>query len=155
MSPTVKSGVSIRPAAVTDIQSVAEIERASFGDPWSEAAFRALYGMRGAIFLVAGRSETYSIAGYVIARVVADQSEILNLAVAPLERRRGLGGELLDAGLAAVRTAGAQEVFLEVRESNSGAFALYTSRGFAALSRRRKYYRNPVEDALLLRRTIE
>jgi ribosomal-protein-alanine N-acetyltransferase len=111
--------------------------------------------MRDAIFLVAARGAVQVVAGYVIAHVAADEADVLNLAVSPAERGRGLGGELLDAGLAAVIDRGAREIFLEVRESNMAALALYGSRGFAAVSRRNRYYRNPVEDALLLRRAIE
>lgn len=146
---------SIRPGSAGDISAVAEIERASFGDPWSEDAFHELLHMRDAIFLVATRGARQVAAGYVIARIAADEADVLNLAVSPAERGRGLGGELLDAGLAAVIDRGAREIFLEVRESNVAALALYGSRGFAAVSRRNRYYRNPVEDALLLRRAIE
>ena len=111
--------------------------------------------MRDAIFLVATPRGTRAVAGYVIARVVAGEADVLNLAVSPNERGRGLGGELLDAGLAAVMKREVREVFLEVRESNVAALALYASRGFTTVSRRSRYYRNPVEDALLLRRAIE
>ena len=150
-----KLSATIRPASQADVAVVAVIERASFGDPWSEEAFRELLEMRDAIFLVATRRSPETVAGYVIARVVADEADVLNLAVSPAERGRGLGGELLDAGLAAVIDRGAREVFLEVRESNAAALALYGSREFMTVSRRSKYYRNPVEDALLLRRAIE
>ena len=111
--------------------------------------------MRDAIFLVATRQNPETVAGYVIARVVAGEADVLNLAVSPPDRGHGLGGELLDAGLAAVVGRGVREVFLEVRESNVAALALYESRGFKTVSRRKGYYRNPVEDALLLRRAIE
>lgn len=150
-------GVSagIRPGSAGDIPAAVEIERASFTDPWSEDAFHELLQMGDAIFLVATRGIVQVLAGYVIARVVADEADILNLAVIPAGRGRGLGGELLDAGLAAVIRRGAREIFLEVRESNVAALALYGSRGFAAVSRRSRYYKNPVEDALLLHRAIE
>lgn len=152
---TVNADVSLRPASADDIRAIAVIERASFGDPWSESAFGELLRSRSAIFLVATRREEKAIAGYVIAFVIDDEAEILNLAVTPAERGQGLGGELLDAGLDAATKRGAREAFLEVRESNASALALYLSRGFSALSRRGKYYRNPVEDALVLRRVLE
>ncbi|HEY3257624.1 MAG TPA: ribosomal protein S18-alanine N-acetyltransferase, partial [Gemmatimonadaceae bacterium] len=138
-----------------DIAGVAAIERDSFGDPWSERSFQELLGTRSAIFLVATRADAKMILGYIVAMVVAEQAEILNLAVAPSVRRQGLGGELLDAGIAAVSALGAREAFLEVRESNKSALGLYGSRGFAALARRSRYYRNPVEDALVLRLAVE
>lgn len=155
MTPAATVDASFRSATQSDVPAVVEIERASFGDPWSDATFRDLLQLRHAIFLVATEGALQSISGYVIAAVVAGEGEVLNLAVAPQSRKRGLGGKLLDAGLETVRERGAREVFLEVRESNVAALALYSSRGFAALTRRTKYYRNPVEDALVLRRAIE
>jgi ribosomal-protein-alanine acetyltransferase len=155
LSSIINSRATIRRGTADDIAGVARIERDSFGDPWSEQSFRELLGTRAAIFLVATGADTKMIFGYIVAVVVAGEAEILNLAVAPAVRRQGWGGELLDAGIAAVSAGGAHEVFLEVRESNKSALGLYGSRGFAALARRGKYYRNPVEDALVLRRAVE
>ena len=155
MTPATTATASFRAATPADVPTIAEIERTSFGDPWSVETFRDLLRLSQAIFLVATEGPPESVCGYVIAAVVADEAEVLNLAVAPRARRRGLGGKLLDAGLGIIRERGGREVFLEVRESNAPAIALYSSRGFAALSRRARYYRNPVEDALVLRRAIE
>lgn len=146
---------SFRAATQADVPAIVEIERTSFGDPWSEETFRDLLRSRQAIFLVVTEGLPESVCGYVIAAVITDEAEVLNLAVAGQSRRRGLGGRLLDAVLGMIREQGAREVFLEVRESNAAAIALYTSRGFAALSRRARYYREPVEDALVLRHAIE
>ena len=146
---------SFRSAGLNDVPTVVEIERAAFSDPWSDTTFRDLLTLRHAIFLVAVEDVRQMVCGYVIAAVVAGEAEILNLAVASDTRGRGLGGRLLDAALGIVHERGAQDVFLEVRESNVSALALYSSRGFSALTRRVKYYRNPVEDALVLRRAIE
>lgn len=151
----VPTNVAIRLASAREIAAIARIERASFGDPWTEDSFRELLGLAAAIFLVATKGSENAVAGYVVAAVASDQAEILNLAVNPSERRGGLGGQLLDAAFTALIARGAREVFLEVRESNVAALALYRSRSFTALSRRRNYYRNPVEDALVLRRAIE
>jgi [ribosomal protein S18]-alanine N-acetyltransferase len=155
VTPATTVDASFRSATQGDVPAVVAIECISFGDPWSEATFRDLLRLRHAIFLVATEGRGGSVCGYVIAAVVAGEAEVLNLAVAPQWRGRGLGGRLLDAGLGIVGERGAREVFLEVRESNSAALALYTSRGFATLTRRAKYYRNPVEDALVLRRAVE
>lgn len=154
-SSTISVDASFRSATPDDIPAVVEIERASFGDPWSEGTFRDLLTLSHAIFLVATEGARPVVCGYVIAAVVAGEAEVLNLAVARDARGRGLGGRLLDAGLGGVRERGAREVFLEVRESNAAALALYSSRGFSALTRRARYYRNPVEDALVLQRAIE
>ena len=155
MSQITNRTAAIRTATIDDLSQVAAIELDSFGDPWPKQSFEELLRSRAAIFLIATVAETKAIAGYVIALTVADLGEILNLAVARSERRQGLGGELLDAGMSAVEARGAREIFLEVRESNKAALGLYGSRGFAALSRRSRYYRNPVEDALVLRRAVE
>lgn len=155
MSSIINSRATVRPGAADDIVCIAAIERDSFGDPWSVQSFQELLGTRAVIFLVATGADTKTICGYIVAVVVAEEAEILNLAVAPAVRRQGLGGELLDAGIAAVSARGAREVFLDVRESNKSALGLYRSRGFGALARRSRYYRNPVEDALVLRRAVE
>lgn len=142
--------VRIRHARREDILSVGLIERGSFTDPWGSREFSAAIESPHTIFLVA-EDESHAVAGYVIAVAVADESEILNLAVKRELREVGIGGHLLDAALAEATSAGALQVFLEVRESNAGARKLYGSRGFGEISRRRGYYRNPVEDALVLR----
>ena len=92
---------------------------------------------------------------YFLAREILGTAEVLNLAVVPEYRGRGLGGGLLDAGLAAVRARGGSEVFLEVRASNTLAQALYAARGFRTENRRRGYYRRPDEDALVLRLLLD
>lgn len=92
-----------------------------------------------------------SIVGYLIAREVAGSGEVLNLAVDPPFRRRGVARALLDAGLDTLRRRGAGEVFLEVRASNAAGQSLYGGCGFAEVARRTDYYRSPLEDALVLR----
>ncbi len=82
--------------------------------------------------------------------VAADEGDLSNLAVVPEMRRRGLGGRLLDAAIAGAQTAGVRVLYLEVRESNATALRLYASRRFAMVGRRQRYYRQPVEDALIL-----
>ena len=91
------------------------------------------------------------IVGYIIGRSVIDQGEILNLGVTLPARRRGIGAALVRQLLAAFSLAGAREAFLEVRESNLAAQRLYQSFGFREVGRRRRYYRRPVEDAVILR----
>ena len=139
----------MRPAAVADAAALVAIERRCFGDPWSEAAFREALSSEWSFGLVAEGAR--GLAGYLIGREAAGSGEILNLAVAPEFRRKGIGGALLEEGLAAFRRRGAIEVFLEVRESNRTALALYLARGFRAVGQRAAYYRNPREDALVLR----
>jgi ribosomal-protein-alanine N-acetyltransferase len=92
--------------------------------------------------------------GYVVGRSVLDQGEILNLGVSLQARRRGIGAALVRRLLTTFSAAGVREAFLEVRESNLAAQRLYQSFGFRDVGRRRRYYRRPVEDAVLLRAAI-
>ncbi|HET6577066.1 MAG TPA: ribosomal protein S18-alanine N-acetyltransferase [Gemmatimonadales bacterium] len=143
----------IRSAVPADAAGLVAIERRAFSDPWSEASFREALTSPWSFGIVA---ETRRVpAGYLIGREVAGTGEVLNLAVAPEFRRRGIGGALLDAGLAALRRRKVDEVFLEVRESNISAQALYVGHGFRPVGQRAAYYRNPREDALVLRLELE
>jgi ribosomal-protein-alanine acetyltransferase len=101
---------------------------------------------------VAEAQGTGAIAGYVVALDAADEGEILNLAVAPAGRRTGLGRALVQHMLEALTARGVRQVYLEVRESNAPARALYAAHGFTEIGRRQQYYRRPVEDAIVLRR---
>ena len=127
------------------------IEQAVFADPWSTQDFRDCV-MSDALFLVAEGNGAHAIAGYVVALDAADKGEILNLAVAPAGRRNGLGRALVEEVLEALAERGVRQVYLEVRESNAPARALYAAHGFREVGRRKQYYRRPVEDAIVLRR---
>ena len=145
-----KARVTLRPAEPEDLDAVVAIERQSFTDPpWSRASFTALVDSPRAFFTVA--CTTASVVGYVVAWLVGDEAEVANLAVAPEWRGRGVGAALLDAALDEARNGGAHVAHLEVRDSNVAARALYGSRGFTPVGRRRRYYQAPVEDAVLLR----
>lgn len=148
--------VVIRPAEESDLPAIAEIERRSFSDPWSLRAFGAALARPEVHFTVAQASEggVARVAGYLVAWFVVDEAEIGNVAVAEEFRGRGVGAALLDGMLAAAGRASVRDVYLEVRESNAAARALYASRGFTPVGRRRRYYRDPVEDALVLNRAL-
>ena len=123
------------------------IEQRVFADPWSTQDFHDCVSF--AHFLVA--DEDGKIAGYVVALDAADEGEILNLAVGEGGRRRGLGRALVEAIVAVLSERGVRQVYLEVRESNAAARALYETFGFRDVGRRKAYYRRPVEDAIVLR----
>ncbi len=149
------TGLALRAAASADLAAVAAIELSCFAsDPWPRESFEAFLDRAGVTFIVAedSREATVEIAGYAILIQVADEGELLNLAVAGPARRRGVGGALLAAVLSAAARDGVRTVYLEVRESNEGARRLYESGGFAEVGRRRRYYQHPVEDALILQR---
>ena len=145
----------LRPAGEGDVNRVARIERACFADPWSEESFRRLLDVAPAIFLVALFPPDQEIVGYVVAFSVSEDAEILNVAVSPEVRGRGLAGQMIDAVLIQLAARGVRTAFLEVRASNQAARSLYKSRGFGEIGRRQRYYRRPVEDALVLRKFLE
>jgi ribosomal-protein-alanine N-acetyltransferase len=127
------------------------IEQATFSDPWSARDFRECVAS-DVVFLVAATPD--GVAGYVVAQDAVDEAEILNLAVTPARHRGGIGRALVERALATVAQRGAHRVFLEVRESNAPARALYAGLGFQEVGRRSRYYRRPVEDAIVLRAAI-
>ena len=144
-----RAPIVLRPAREADLEAVLDIEQASFADPWSRSAFVELLDDPRVAFLIAEAGGL--VRGYVVAWFVLDEGEIGNLAVHAEVRRQGVGAQLLDGAIAAVRTARVEALYLEVRDSNAAARALYASRGFVEVGRRREYYRRPKEDALVLR----
>jgi ribosomal-protein-alanine N-acetyltransferase len=148
------SAVTVRPARPEDIPIVHRMEQACFSDPWEEASIAAALSLPHMRAWVAeqGEGAGRELIGYVIGLFLGGESEVADLAVEPSARGRGVGKLLLDQLLSESQSEGAQKVFLEVRASNMAAQALYGSRGFEVVGRRKGYYRNPVEDALLLRR---
>lgn len=95
------------------------------------------------------------VSGFVVARELVGETEILNLAVRANTRRQGLGTNLMEAAIAWSRELGAERVLLEVRASNENAIRFYKRRGFVVAARRAKYYTGPVEDALVLSLKVE
>lgn len=147
-------GLHVRQARLADVAAAAAIEREAFSDPWSVHSFRSALDRPDVHMTVAEvrlEGGASVVAGYLVAWFVADEGEIANVAVHPDWRRRGVGAALLDDVLAAGRAAGVGAMYLEVRASNTAAQALYASRGFHPVGRRRRYYANPVEDAIVLR----
>jgi ribosomal-protein-alanine N-acetyltransferase len=136
----------IRLAAEADLPAIVGIEHAVFSDPWSLEAFRrSLAG----IVTVAVSGET--VAGYLVAHHTSDFGEILNVAVHPDHRRHGIGWALVEDVLWRLASDSVGLVFLEVRESNTAAQRLYGRMGFEAVGRRSAYYREPKEDAVVMR----
>ncbi len=141
--------VEVRDATVDDLGAIVTIERASFGDPWSEASFRSLLRAETTHFRVATRDGT--LVGYAVTSRIGEEAELANLAVHPTARRAGIGAALLDDLLASTDAPPGATVYLEVRASNEPAQALYRSRGFEAVGRRKGYYSRPAEDAIVMR----
>lgn len=144
---------TIRALRPEDAMAVAEILRQSPEAVfWPEASVQEVLQWAG---LVAIASEAKGkLTGFLIARHARDEAEILNLAVAPEERRKGLGQALLSAAVESFRLRGVSRVFLEVRESNRPAIAFYEKRGFSNTGRRERYYRDPSEAAIVMARQL-
>ncbi len=123
----------------------------AFSDPWSARDFAECVAS-GTQFLVAEQRGV--VGGYAIGLSAGEEGEILNLGVAPAHRGKGVGRALAAGMLAALRERGAQTVYLEVRASNAVARRLYESLGFREVARRARYYRRPVEDAVILRAAV-
>lgn len=119
--------------AAGDIAALAALHATSFPDPWNADAIRELFAGPG-VFAFFLRD------GFILARAVDDEAEILTLAVMPQTRRQGLGRSLIRAAAHHARKLGANSLFLEVAANNIAAQALYRGQGFAAVGRRKAYY---------------
>jgi ribosomal-protein-alanine N-acetyltransferase len=125
--------------------AMSAIHKSAFppGEAWGEDAIALQLEQRGGFGLV------HPAGGFVLARVIADQAEIITLAVAPEARRAGLGAALLAAAMEEAARRGADALFLEVSVANDAARALYAGAGFIESGRRRRYYADG-SDALVL-----
>jgi ribosomal-protein-alanine N-acetyltransferase len=139
----------MEPAAPHHAVALAAIHAAAFPprERWGADAMALQLGLPGAFGLIDPRG------GMVLARVAADEAEILTLAVLPAQRRRGIGRALLDAAAAQAAGCGAATLFLEVSTGNHPAQALYAACGFRPVGHRRRYYPDGA-DALVLRRPL-
>ena len=134
------------------VAAIAGLEKLCFSDPWSESSIATELSCRLSCWLVAMEGET--LVGYVGSQTVIDESDMMNIAVHPDFRRRGIA-EALVAGLEEqLRQRGSKALTLEVRDSNAPAIALYEKLGFTQVGLRKNYYRNPKEDARILRKTL-
>ena len=139
-----------------DLLEVVEIEETSGLSRWGWSAYYAeLQGRNSHLMLVARiasqeRTRRSKLAGYIVGRMGADELHINNVAVREDYRRRGIGRRLLDRILEEGKRSGATAAFLELRAGNKVALALYEECGFRVTSRRKHYYSDPVEDAMVM-----
>lgn len=145
--------VVVEAMSVDDVAEVVEIENAVFPTPWSRESF--LFELRDnphAINVVA-RLEGV-LRAYASVHLIAGELRVNNIAVHPAARRRGLGTGLLSHLLELARSAGARVAMLEVRPSNRAALSLYGEHGFRIVGRRRGYYQDTREDAILMEKEL-
>ncbi len=163
------SVVRVRPAEPVDLPRLVEIaSHSATAAQWNQAEYLKLFSpdeptaqpelepqfdpqikteSRTALVV----EQSGSVVGFIVGRQVADEWEIENIAVTGAARRCGLGSRLVGELLDVVRNRGGKSVFLEVRESNRAARSLYEKWAFLEVGRRKMYYQNPAEDALLLK----
>jgi ribosomal-protein-alanine N-acetyltransferase len=134
------------------IPDVLEIERASFGMPWSRNGFLSVITNPDALAYAAIIDE--KVAGYVCAFIIGEDSEILKLAVRPEFRGRGIAKALNTRCIKSLKEARCQQVYLEVRRTNSAAINMYEGFGCRGVGVRKSYYSSPVEDALVMKRDL-
>jgi ribosomal-protein-alanine N-acetyltransferase len=149
---SVQSGATVRKYRPGDSEAVLAIsERSPEAAQWSAESYGHA-ASSGQIVLLAEVGD--SIAGFLVARVIRGEAEILNLAIDPPQRRKGLAKRLLIEMFAQAKQKGADRVFLEVRASNLAAISFYGNHGFCPVGKRAAYYCAPTEDALIMEKKI-
>ena len=135
------------------VAQIAQLEKICFSDPWSEKSIASELDNKLAFWLVAAEGDT--VAGYIGSQTVIDETDMMNVAVHPDFRRQGIAEELVNTLVDNLKQMGSHSLTLEVRAANAPAIALYEKLGFSEIGRRKNYYRNPREDALILRKEWE
>jgi ribosomal-protein-alanine N-acetyltransferase len=143
--------MKIRDATSRDLRGIVEIEKLAFDNPWSLEAFERELSLPFSRLIVAakGANDHERLTGFLCRWLVADECHILNVAVHPLLRRKGIANELMGDALAEAKLRHAQVVTLEVRRSNLAARSLYRKLDFEEQRLRRNYY-GPGEDAIVM-----
>ncbi len=134
------------------VAAVAALEKCCFNDPWSEKSIASELTNRLSLWLVA--LEDGEVVGYVGSQSVLDQADMMNIAVHPAHRRKGIGRRLAERLCQELRARNIAALMLEVRVSNEPARLMYENMGFAVAGVRPNYYRNPKEDALIMRKQL-
>lgn len=135
------------------VDQIAQLEKECFSDPWSLKSIASELENSLSCWLVALEGAT--VAGYVGSQTVLGETDMMNLAVHPSFRRRGIASALVKALVEALKERGSHSLTLEVRVSNEPARELYERLGFVQVGRRPNYYQHPREDGLILRKEWE
>ncbi len=140
--------MKLQPMTMEYVPQVAALEKVCFSTPWSESSIGGELQNQWAIWLVALEGD--ALAGYLGVQYGPDGADIMTIATAPAFRGRGVGRALIAEMAARLKSMGLQWLTLEVRPSNTAALGLYEAMGFQQVGRRPRYYRDPVEDAILM-----
>jgi [ribosomal protein S18]-alanine N-acetyltransferase len=147
--------MNVRPATPADIPAMLRlVSHSATAAHWSQAQYESVFHADSPRRVSLVIEESQAVQGFLIAQEVAGEWEIENIAVAGAARRRGLGTRLLGEFIRRAKAEGAAVVYLEVRESNQAARGLYQKWAFVENGRRPSYYREPVEDAIVYRRSF-
>ena len=149
-----ETGFRIRPPGVQDVDRLVEIAEGLEQAPqWPRSVYVSLLENAGGerVVLVAEEAGSGAVAGFVVARLIPPEADLESIAVAGDFQRRGVARELFSALAGVLERSGIAEIMLEVRAGNDSALGLYGCLGFAEEGRRRGYYADPVEDAVLMR----
>ena len=134
----------------THVLQIAELEKICFSDPWSETSIASELNNKLSLWMVAIDNE--KVVGYVGSQTVLWETDMMNIAVHPDYRKQGIGTALIVGLIGALELRGSHSLMLEVRASNISAISVYEKLGFSEVGRRKNYYRNPKEDALIMRK---
>lgn len=140
--------MKIIPMNESHVAQVAALEKQCFSDPWSENSVASELENPLSLWLIA--EEDGAVCGYVGSQTVLDETDMMNIAVHPDCRGKGIAAALITELVSRLKARGSRVLRLEVRESNFSAIALYEALGFTQLGLRKNYYRNPKENALIL-----
>ena len=140
--------MKIIPMNESHVAQIAALEKQCFSDPWSENSVASELENPLSLWLIA--EEDGAVCGYVGSQTVLDETDMMNIAVHPDCRRKGIAAALITELVSRLKARGSRVLRLEVRESNFSAIALYKAMGFTQLGLRKNYYRNPKENALIL-----
>ncbi len=140
--------IEIRRMGFDDIEAVTKIERENFSVPWDENGFLSFMIREGTVFLVAFLDN--SLVGYCGLISAADEADITNVSVSLDVRHQGVGSRLVEELIKEAKDMGIKKIFLEVREGNISAIALYQKHNFKQVGVRKDYYEKPTENALLM-----
>jgi ribosomal-protein-alanine N-acetyltransferase len=137
-----------------DLDEIIEIEKRSFPAPWSRNLFRETLSSPFSINLVARKKVDKGVVGYANFYLIGNEVQVLNIAIKPESRNRGYGSQFLSHAIGLLKAQGAEDFYLEVREGNSHAIRLYETLGFERIGKRKGYYPETKEDAIVMRLKI-
>ena len=140
--------ISIRKATEGDLPWILELEQEAFSPPWTHGTLLSEVYKEDSYFAIAVENEKKL--GFIIMRSMVDCGELLQIAVGTSVRRRGVADFLMSVMLDNARESTIPSIFLEVRKSNAAAINLYKKHGYTLIRRRKNYYTNPIEDALVM-----